>query len=227
MIRAVLFDLDNTLLDFVKMKLACSRESVKAMIKAGLVMDEELAYKKLLSVYSKTSFEDPLIFEHFLKLTVGKIDYKVLSAAIVAYRRIVNGLLIPYEGVHETLKLLKGKLLLGLVTDAPRLKAWIRISSAGLSDYFNIVITLGDSKFKKPNKAPFIKALKQLKLKPEEVLFVGDNLERDIAGANKVGMKTAFAHYGYFLKEKPANKDEKPDYVIYKFKELLNVIKND
>ncbi|MFA5406309.1 MAG: HAD-IA family hydrolase [Candidatus Nanoarchaeia archaeon] len=225
MIKALLFDLDNTLLDFVKMKITCSKASVKAMIKAGLKMTEKDAYTKLMSIYAKTSYEDPVIFENFLKEFNKKIDYKILSAAIVAYRRVVNDLLIPYEGVTETLKILKRKgLILGIVTDAPRLKAWIRLTTAGLSNYFNLIITLGDSKRRKPHKIPFQKALRELKLKPEEVLFIGDNPEKDIAGANKIGMKTVLAKYGSFIKSKSINKDEKPTYIINKFNELLRLI---
>ncbi|MDD4353076.1 MAG: TIGR02253 family HAD-type hydrolase [Candidatus Nanoarchaeia archaeon] len=225
MIKAVLFDLDNTLIDFVKMKLECSKESVKAMIKAGLEMDEETAYNKLLELYYETSLEDHLIFQHFLKKNTGKVDYKILSAAIVAYKKIVNGLLIPYEGVYDTLKKLKSKgLILGVVTDARKLNAWIRLTSAGLSNYFEIVLTLGDSKYKKPHKRPFIKAARQLKLKPEEIIFVGDNPQRDIKGAKKVGMKTAFAQYGFSFKEKTNNEDEKPDYILNEFNDLLKII---
>ena len=225
MIKAVLFDLDNTLLDFYNTKIKCAKASIKAMTRAGMKMNRKEAFNELMHVYRVSSYEDPLIFEHFLKKKFGSIDYKVLSAAIVAYRRISYTRLIPYEGVPETLRKLRRKgIKLGIVTDAPRLKAWVRLTNAGLSDYFNIVITLGDSKRRKPHKTPFRKALRMLKVKPEEVLFVGDNLEKDIAGAKSIGMQTAFARYGSFLRKKPANDSEKPDYVLKKFKELTRLV---
>jgi len=224
MFRAVLFDLDNTLLDFVKMKTVCCKASVKAMIEAGLKMGEDEAYKLLIEVYAPTLYEDDHIFEKFLKKAIGKIDYKLLSAAIVAYRRIVNEVLIPYEGVPETLTKLKSKgLILGVVTDAPRIKAWIRLTTAKLSNYFDFMITLGDSKKRKPHKTPYNKALKELKIKSSETLFVGDNPQRDIKGANEVGMITVLAKYGTFLPIKDDEK-EKPKYVINKFEELLKIV---
>lgn len=220
MIKAVLFDLDNTLIDFVKQKTICCNESIKAMIKAGLKVDKEIAYKELMKIYKPSSYEDPHIFQHYLR-SIGIINPRVLSAGIVAYRKIVNELLIPYKGVIETLIKLKNKgLKLGVVTDAPRLKAWIRLTTAGLDDYFDIVITLGESKKKKPSSTPFKKAIKELGLKPDEILFVGDNPLRDIKGAKKTGMKTAYAEYGSFIKS-----DETPDYVLKKFGDLLKIVK--
>ena len=219
MIKAVLFDLDNTLIDFVKQKTICCKESIKAMIKAGLNADKKEAYDELMKLYKPSSYEDPHIFQHYLTRPTGVINQKILSAGIVAYRKIVNELLTPYEGVIETLtKLKKRGLKIGVVTDAPRLKAWIRLTTAGLSDYFDTVITLGESKKKKPSVTPFKKAINDLGLKPDEILFVGDNPERDIKGAKKSGMKTAYAKYGSFIIG-----DEKPDYVLKKIKDLLKI----
>jgi FMN phosphatase YigB (HAD superfamily) len=86
------------------------------------------------------------------------------------------------------------------------------------------VITLGDYKMRKPHKTPFNTALKNLGLKPEEVIFVGDNPQRDIAGGNKIGMKTVLAKYGLFIKGTKSSKNEKPDYTINNFKDLLKLI---
>lgn len=220
MIKAVLFDLDNTLIDFVRQKTICCKESVKAMIKAGLKADEKEAYTELMALYKPSSYEDPHIFQHYLKKVTGVISQKILSAGIVAYRKIVNELLTPYTGVNETLTKLKARgLKIGVLTDAPRLKAWIRLTTAGLADYFDTVITLGESKKKKPSITPFKKAITELDLKPDEILFVGDNPIRDIRGAKKSGMKTAYAKYGSFIEG-----DEKPDYVLDDIKDLLNII---
>ena len=51
MIRAVVFDLDNTLVDFMKMKDLCIQAAVDAMIDAGLRMDKETAKRKLFAIY--------------------------------------------------------------------------------------------------------------------------------------------------------------------------------
>ena len=67
MIKAVIFDLDNTLLDFVKMKQYAIRASLSAMVEAGLDIDEEDAYSEIFKLYEKSGWENQTIFNDFLK----------------------------------------------------------------------------------------------------------------------------------------------------------------
>ena len=175
MIKAVFFDLDNTLIDFLRMKRLSCDAAIDAMIGAGLNVSHEKAIKVLFELYDKYGMEDKAIFQKFLKKVSGRINYKVLANGIVAYRRVREGFLEPYPNVDYVLLKLKGMgLKLAIVTDAPRLKAWIRLAAMKLSNYFDVVVTFEDTKQHKPSKMPFKAALKQLGLKPEECLMVGD-----------------------------------------------------
>ncbi len=221
MIKAVLFDLDNTLIDFLKMKRLSCDAAIDAMIGAGLNVSHEKATKILFGLYDKHGMEDKAIFQKFLKKIAGKVNYKILANGIVSYRRVREGFLEPYPNVDYVLLKLKGMgLKLAIVTDAPRLKAWIRLAAMKLSNYFDVVVAFEDTKQHKPSKMPFQAALKQLKLKPEECLMVGDWPERDIKGAKAIGIKTCFARYGN-LKAKRVN----ADYEIKNIKELLDIAK--
>jgi len=221
MIKAVLFDLDNTLIDFLKMKRLSCDAAIDAMIGAGLNVSHENATKILFGLYDKHGMEDKAIFQKFLKKLTGKVNYKILANGIVSYRRVREGFLEPYPNVDYVLLKLKGMgLKLAIVTDAPRLKAWIRLAAMKLSNYFDVVVAFEDTKQHKPSKMPFQAALKQLKLKPEECLMVGDWPERDIKGAKAIGIKTCFARYGN-LKAKKVN----ADYEIKNIKELLDIAK--
>ncbi|HZX20115.1 MAG TPA: HAD-IA family hydrolase, partial [archaeon] len=149
-----------------------------------------------------------------------KVDYKILSSGIAAYRKMQAGYLEPYPRVRSTLIKLKEKgLKLGIVSDAPRLKAWLRLAEMGLTDFFDFAVTLDDTGKTKPDQLPFQAALKNLKCKPEEVLFVGDNPGRDIKGAKKAGMKTALAKYGQLFPDEGI----KADYELKGFEELLKI----
>ena len=220
MIKAVIFDLDNTLIDFLKMKkLSCSA-AIDAMIGAGLRVDHDKALKALFELYDKYGMEEKTVFQKVLKKLTGKVDYKILGNGIVAYRRVRTGFLEPYPNVDYVLLKLKGRgIKLGIVTDAPKLKAWIRLASIKLSNYFDAVVTFEDTKQLKPSKLPFKAALNKLKLKPSECLMVGDWPERDIKGAKAIGMKTCFAKYG-----NPKIKKTDADYEISNIKMLLDIV---
>jgi len=220
MIKAVLFDLDNTLIDFLKMKRHSCSAAIDAMIGAGLNVEHDKAFKMLFSLYDEHGLEEKTIFQKFLRKIMGKVDYKILANGIVAYRRVRLGYLEAYPNVDYVLLKLKGKgIKLGIVTDAPRIKAWIRLASIKLSNYFDAVVTFEDTKQFKPSKMPFKAALSRLNVKAEECLMVGDWPERDIKGAKSLGMKTCFARYGNPQARKPH-----ADYEIDNLKAILGVV---
>ncbi len=194
MIRAVLFDIDNTLVDFMKLKESCIRPAIRAMIKKGLSIDEEEGVRMVYDIYKVYGMEYKLIFQKVLK-RVGVSDYKILAAGILAYRkaRVVR----PYPGVKRTLRALhKRGIKLAIVSDAPKLKAYLRLSAMGIDDFFDVIVTFDDTNLRKPERLPFEKALKALKVRPEEALMVGDMPGRDIVGAKRLGMIPVFALYG-------------------------------
>lgn len=221
MIKAVLFDLDNTLIDFMKMKRVSCEAAITAMIGSGLNVEDDKALRILFELYDKYGLEEKRIFQKFLKKVAGKIDYKILANGIVAYRRVRSGFLEPYPNVDYVLLKLKNKgIKLGIVTDAPRLKAWIRLASMKLSNFFDVVVTFEDTKKLKPSKMPFEAALRLLNVSPKQCLMVGDWPERDMKGAKKLGIKACFARYG-----NPKAKKSYADFEIKDIRELLEIVK--
>ncbi|HXL15463.1 MAG TPA: hypothetical protein VN972_05195, partial [Methylomirabilota bacterium] len=74
MIRAVIFDLDNTLTDFMKMKRAAIDAAVDGMIDAGLKLSREDASARIYRVYDREGIEYQQVFDLFLKEEFGGID---------------------------------------------------------------------------------------------------------------------------------------------------------
>jgi putative hydrolase of the HAD superfamily len=220
--KAVLFDLDNTLIDFVKFKKETAKAAAKAMVKQDFPLSEKETYKRIFSVYDRFGIEYQKTFYQVikpLKLEINKAE-QIQQAAILAYLQKKFDVLKPYPKVKPTLKKLRKKgLKLGIVTDAPRNKAWQRLVLTGLDKEFDIVVTHHDTLKHKPHPSPFKVALKKLNLPPSEVLFVGDNPDRDIKGAKKVGMMTCLAKYGLWVKGKT-----KADYEVRRFEDLEKII---
>ncbi len=223
MFKAVLFDLDNTLTDFMHMKEQSCNAAIRAMIDAGLNLNEKRAMKELFMQLKESGMEDPKIFQKFLKKKTGKIDYRVLSNAITAYRRAQLGLLCPYPKTINTLIKLKEKgLKLGIVSDAPKIKAWLRLSEMNIVEFFDFVVALEDTGKLKPHRLPFEAAAKKAGFKAQEILFVGDNPGRDIKGAKNAGMRAALAKYGQVIKG-----NIKADFELNDISDILKVIEKE
>ncbi|HLE47913.1 MAG TPA: HAD-IA family hydrolase [Candidatus Thermoplasmatota archaeon] len=205
-VKGVLFDLDNTLVDFMRMKRLASEEAARAMIGAGadFGVDAATAGKRLFEHYLNHGIESDDAFLSFLnkhnesRLSAGIAKQEaILAAGIQAYLRAKDVLLTPYPGVRRTLvELTRRGLKLGVVTDAPRLKGWQRLQALGIAEFFDVVITYHDSNAKKPDGRPFLMAVEGLGLRPFEVVMVGDWVEKDVRGARDAGLKTAWAQYG-------------------------------
>jgi len=221
MIKAVVFDLDNTLLDFMKMKHTAVEAGVSNMIFSGLEIDKEVAIKKIYSIYDSQGYEYQEVFDLFLKDAIGKVDYKILASGIIAYKKAKESSLMLYKNVNQTLlSLTKMGLKLAVISDAPSREAWVRICSVSLEHTFDAVITLHDKGIHKPSPEPFKEAIKSLNIDAQETLMVGDWPERDIIGAKNVGMKTAFAKYGDTFDTKNSG----ADYVLEDISDLINII---
>jgi len=218
-IKAVIFDLDNTLIDFLKMKREATKAAAFAMVDAGLPADRSALSSRLFDFYSNYDIESDDAFSKFLLKTYRKIDYRVLAAAVNAYLREKALHLKPYPGVVATLASLKKRgFKLAIVSDGLRLKAWMRLNAAGLDRYFDVVVTYDDTGKKKPSEVPFKKAMAKLHVKPGECLMVGDWPEKDMIGAKAAGMLTCWAKYGSRFTKGEA------DFIVQDIKDIIKVV---
>ena len=221
-IKGVIFDLDNTLLDFMKMKQVAVKSAIRGMIEAGMVINESKSFDDIIALYEKIGWENQKVFDVFLEESIGYVDNKYLAAGIVAYRRAREANLLAYPNVNRTLiDLTKLGVKLAVVSDAPSREAWMRIYYLNLHHFFDAVITFDDSGERKPSSVPFEMALKKLNLEPKSSLMIGDWPERDVVGAKKIGMRTAFAVYVDTF----GTKNSGADWDIKDISELTSIIK--
>jgi putative hydrolase of the HAD superfamily len=221
MIKAVIFDLDNTLVDFMSMKRQAVTAAINAMIDAGLGLTVVQAQARIDAIYKERGIEFQNVFDQLLYDVFQKVDYKILSAGIIAYRRAREAALVPYPHVTMTLvALIKRGIRLAVVSDAPGREAWLRLCYLDFHHLFDGVVTFEDTGERKPSAAPFLRALTMLNVKPEETLMVGDWAERDMVGAAQVGITTVFARYGDTF----GTIDSHARYELNDVSELLDVI---
>lgn len=241
-VDAILFDLDNTLVDLIYVKRAASAACARAMIAAGadLGLEPPEAGSLLFEHYMDHGIESDTAFESFLrrnlrnKMSLSQSAFdRTLAAGINAYLRTKDTLMVPYPGVTRALlQLVRRGYRLGVVTDAPRLKAWQRLWAVSLADFFEVVVTRMEHNPAKPDAAPFRAALEALALPPHKVAMVGDWTERDVIGGNRLGLFTVHARYGrQGTEDLPRvtvdgvtdEDDREPDAVADSFPQLLRI----
>ncbi len=127
-----------------------------------------------------------------------------------------------YPGVEDTLWHLHSKYRLAIISDGQTAYAIPELHAVGLSDHFDPILISGHFGYRKPDERLFMAALTAMKMEPSEVLFVGNDMYRDVHGAQRAGMKTVFFKSNQGAQEKEG---VKPDYIIYTFPELLAAIR--
>jgi len=229
-LRAVLFDMDNTLFDFVAAKLVACREILAYLEKGRESKGEE----------AKAVAEEEL-FRYFLRGVHGFEDYENIrdymqernlfttpaySKCCEIYEREKLENIELYPGVRNTLaELQQLDLRFAIITDADSAHARARLDRVGLLDSFELLVAADMTGRKKPDPEPFLFALRSLGVKPEETLVVGDNLPRDIAPARKLGLHTAYAAYGDWKNwRKPGETVQAFDFRLNAFPDLLHCI---
>lgn len=221
MIRAVIFDLDNTLVDFVAMKRHAIDAAIGAMMDAGINLSHIQIKSRIDKIYEELGWEYQQVFDKLLKETLGYVDHRMLSAGIIAYRRAREAALKPFPHVTATLMhLVKKGVKLAVLSDAPAREAWLRLCYINFHHIFDVVVTFDDTGERKPSPKPFLLALEKLQVDPHEAIMIGDWAERDMVGAKNVGMITAFARYGDAF----GTGDVNADYDLTDIKQIINIV---
>jgi len=163
-------------------------------------------------------------FTQFLK-EANQFNHKILAAAINKYLETKNNYIRPYPNVKLVLKNLQKKgLVLSIVTDAPKTKAYQRLLLMDLDSYFKFVIGFEDTNKEKRTGLPLKLGIEMLKkeipnLSNSEILMVGDSIKRDLIPAKNLGLKTALSKYGQLEEEKGTI-----DYELQTFDDLLKTV---
>ncbi len=221
MLKAIVFDLDNTLVDFMAMKRVAVDAGIDAMLDAGIELERSEIKSRIDEIYRTRGIEYQQVFDDLIFGIFQRIDHRILAAGIIAYRRSREAALKPYPHVTATLMaLLKRGVKLAVLSDAPSREAWLRLCHVNLHHIISLAVTFDDTGERKPSPKPFRKVLELLEVEPSEALMVGDWADRDIVGAKSVGMRTAFARYGDTFN----TKDHGADYDLTDISELLKIV---
>ena len=222
MLRAALFDLDDTLFSSTRLTRKARWEACEAMLHAGLPAHSvKEAYLRLQDIVHRTGSNDA---RHFNRLceSYGLKSPEIIVAGRIAYHNAKFALLYPFPKTEESLLALsKAGLKLGIVTNGLVEKQWEKILRLKLRHFFDTVVISGSARPK--DKRPLLRrALRELHVPAREAAYVGDKLKTDIAAANSLGMVSVrFIPPGDA--QKPG-KGEKPAHTIRSLAELASLL---
>ncbi|MFQ5962721.1 MAG: YvcK family protein [Candidatus Scalinduaceae bacterium] len=221
--KAIIFDLDDTLYDCTGSLLEASRRrAAKAMIKGGLPCTEEESYlmQKELSEKHGPYY---LVFTEIAK-KFGK-DNKFVDDILKAYNSNEVSDIKLFPDVISTLKkLAQEKYMLFLLTTGIYERQRKKVELLELEPYFDEII-INDQEVGLLMKECFEEIVKKYKLNPIDVVAVGDRVRVELRIAKSMGMVTVQMLHGRFKIETAGDDLNKPDYKIKRIFQLPTVLK--
>jgi putative hydrolase of the HAD superfamily len=190
-VRAVLFDLDDTLIRYQRSSETLLRGSFDA-VGADPVFPVEAYYDQFRRFADRTDSVAELRRECFAALCADRGRDPDLGRRVAdVYADERNHRDVEWvAGAREVMSTLSGRYRVGVVTNSPADAARQKIDAAGVDDYAETVVFAGHDTPAKPAQEPFHRALSDLRVDPARAVHVGDSPRSDVAGANAAGLRS-------------------------------------
>jgi putative hydrolase of the HAD superfamily len=214
--KAVIFDLDNTLYNVEQYYLGAFKGIAEYLSKKHNLSKQEI-YKRLVNLWRNRTSMYSHLFDNLLDL----FDLENEVENVIKIFNNYDGEFKTYPDVIPTLKELKERnYKLGIITDGNVERQKRKIKLLGLEGFFDAIVFTKELDNPKPSEIPFQEAINKLEVNPHQSFYVGDNPLIDFEGAKKMGMKTVRVLKGEF---RDVPKNRYTDYEINELKELLNM----
>ena len=218
--KAVLFDLDGTLIDtaadFIRIIQQMCRDEQRPVVEAEIIRTQvsEGARAMVQLVYPEMDVTDPVFLAHRQRFLNTYGDNIVVDTNL-------------FEGMYPLLEELEAhQIPWGIVTNKPRGLSELLLAALNLTERCAVLVCPEDVSKTKPDPEPMYLAAKQLNLEARDIIYVGDH-PRDIDAGRNAEMYTILAAYGYLPVE---SRDDllawQADAIIQTVPELHQLLKN-
>ena len=200
MIKAVIFDIDNTLYDYDSANAAAmtaiedyclenfgwSREETERKVKDSFdeirIMHgrKAVTHNRLVRFQRILEKEGIPLFPHALRM------YDI-------YWETLTGSSEPFPGLTEALEVLRSRgTILGIGTNMTSVMQFRKLETYGLLSYFDFIVSSEEAGSEKPDKILFRMCVTKAGCEASECLYVGDNLKNDVQAAMRAGLNAAW-----------------------------------
>jgi putative hydrolase of the HAD superfamily len=229
-VRAVIFDLDDTITNFQAAADTAFMSAFSAFTEENDADIEQLhsVYMDLFEEFYTLHLEGHVNLEEFRVYRFSRafeivglpIDDHFLDMT-VDFQYYYDHELETFPGACKVLREMDTIYPLGLITNGPTDAQWRKINKFRLSEIFEVILVSGQLGIAKPDPRIFDVALEGLRVAPEEAIMVGNSLEHDHQGAINAGVRFVWAnHQG---KDLPDGWPE-PDHEVNSFDELRDLL---
>lgn len=224
MIKAVIFDLDDTLIS-EKEYIRSGFKVVSNKISNDYNLDYEKVFNKMLILFNESSKE---VFNRILDSFHIKYSKENILELIDIYRNHIPDIEF-YEDVIPTITELRNRgYKIGIITDGYKETQLRKIAVLKCRELFDeIIVTdkLG-REFWKPHEKPYRLMSQKLGVKLEDMIYIGDNVMKDFVTANKLGIETVrinreeaiYSNYDMGIDYLAKHEIESLDYLVSYFK---------
>ncbi len=237
MLKAVFFDLDDTLEDRDE-----ARKAVKGKLSSRVEKEFGINGKEFFKIFKKAEYEfvgvssNPKDYNRkvWLRETLKRMGVRASESKIKELERLywktVFAKIKTFPDTKDVLRKLEAYKRI-MVTDSDGcLNNYIKnnkIRILGLRKYFDLIVTSNDTGKNKPDKSLWRKGLKKFNLKPSECIMIGDKPEMDLKPTKEMGMKTVWMKKGRWASTRKGKKFNYVDYEVTNLSKLLGILKNE
>lgn len=207
-IRAVLFDLDDTLSDHQYSR-RCGLEMLRSKyepLKKVPIEVLENEHEKILQGNYHHTLDGKLSMEEAMAARIHQLcrlfDVNITSeeaiASMIEYRHAYEQNRRAVPGALNLLKYLSPRVTVGVVTNGLEAMQREKLSGLGLEPYVAFVLASETIGIRKPDPGIFLTAMRLAGSLPENTIFIGDSWSADIIGARQCGLKSIWLNrYGH------------------------------
>lgn len=207
--RAVIFDLDGTVVDSVELIIVSFQHAIRQVLGREVSREEAVAWvgrplREQMEMFSPERADELVrVYREF-------------------NHREHDRMLKLYEGITQLLEALKeAGVKIGLVTSKSRYTTEMAFTLTGINKYFDASVCADESTGNKPAPDPILSCLQQLGVPPEEAVYVGDS-PADIQAARAAGVRSIGVTWGVFAAERL--QAENPDNLVHTISELRELL---